>query len=158
MLVIAAVLGILVFLAATVAPLFRSAAVRERPGAGRVPVTAPIRVLAVDEYRVLGLAIGSAPEIVWFRLDTGEAVHKESIEALKGSSIVAASRSTRSEDVAIAGADGHVVLLSLGFSTGFVGGDATKELRASMKPGDLRAHGRGVVRRAAGGNLLAIEP
>ena len=51
--VILAVIGILVFLVATVLPLFRAAQVVERPVAGKVPVEGHLHLLAVDEYRQL---------------------------------------------------------------------------------------------------------
>jgi ABC-type uncharacterized transport system permease subunit len=158
MLVIVAVLGILVFLGATVVPLFRSAAVRERAGGGRVPVEGPLKFLALDEYRLLAAAVGTAPEVVWFRPDNGEVVTRKPIAALEGSTVVAASRTVRSGDAVAVSADGRVATLSVGFGSRFVLDAEAAPLRDSLAQGGVATYREGVVRRGAGGTLRHVRP
>ena len=158
MLVIVAVVGILVFLVATVLPLFRAASVTERPGGGRVPVSGAVRLLAMDEYRLLGAAVGDVPEIVFFRIDDGEVVSRVPIVGLEGERVTTARRGVRRPETVVGTASGRLAFLTLAFQPDYVVGDAAEDLRSTMKLGDVRAADGGVVQRRPGGTLLRVRP
>src|SRR5262245_49531475 len=158
MLVIAAVIGILVFLVAAVLPLFRGARVAELPVAGAAPVVGRARALAIDEYRMLAMAVGDAPEVVYFRVDTGEATARVPVAGLEGGTVSALHRTVRTNELVVATTDGRVAFLTAGFASDFVLGEAAVPLRATMKPGDVRRLDDGVVRRVAGGHFLRVRP
>ncbi len=169
LLVIVAVLGILVFLVATVAPLFRDGVFGSRDAAteagplGRVavPVEGAVGVLAVDEYRLLAVAVGARPEAVCFRPDTGEVVARVPVPDLgegNGSEVVAAGRSVRAGEAVLAGANGRLAFLDLGFESDFVLGAEGDALRETMRAGEVRVVAGTVVQRVAGGNLRRVTP
>lgn len=159
MLVIVAVIGILVFLVATVLPLFRGATTTERPVAGTVPVEGPAAILAVDEYRMLGLAIGARPEVVAFRADDGQVVTRYPITGLEGATIVGGTRSVRTNEAVVATSDGRLAFLTFGFASDFVLGAEREPLLDLLgKPGDLRVIDVTIVQRMAGGNFLRVRP
>jgi ABC-type uncharacterized transport system permease subunit len=158
MLVIVAVVGILVFLVTTVMPLFRGAELRDLPVAGRVPVSGTLRVLGIDEYRIVGLAVGDDPAVVYFRLDTGEPVARYAVPGLEGARVALAHRTVRSNEAVIATTDGRLAFLDVGFASDFVLDERAPALRASLRPGEQRSMDDGLVRRVAGGNLLRVRP
>jgi len=158
MLVILAVVGILVFLVATVLPLFRPATVHERVGAGRVPVTGAVHLLVLDEYRLLAAAIGDEPEVVVFRADVGEVVARIPIPGLQHDRVTVARQGTRRPETVAGTASGRLGFLTIAFRSDFVHGDAAEGLRATMKLGDVRSSDGGVVQRKPGGHLLHVRP
>ena len=158
LLVIVAVVGILVFLVSTVLPLFRSATVVERPGAGRVPVTGPIRLLVMDEYRLLAAAVGEAPEVVVFRTDDGTIVSRFPIDGLEGERTTVARRCVRRPGTVVGTASGKLSLLSIGFRSDYMSGDAVEATRESRKLNDVKTADGGVVQRRVGGTLLRVRP
>ncbi|MFO0933534.1 MAG: ABC transporter permease subunit [Planctomycetota bacterium] len=162
-LVIVAVVGILVFLVATVVPLFRGATVEATASVGKVPVEGRVLCLAVDEYRFLAAAVGEAPEIVVFRPDDpGRVVARVPIAGLEGARLASARRSIRTKDLAVGTTDGRVALLGLSFAADYVVGEAGDEVRRRLALGQLETTGDAVVKRKAGGTLLrvrcAVEP
>ena len=159
LLVIVAVIGILVFLVATVLPLFRGATTTERPVAGTVPVEGPAAILALDEYRMLGLAVGARPEVVAFRADDGQVVHRYPLAGLEGATIVGGTRSVRTNEAVLATSDGRLAFLTFGFASDFVLGAEREPLLGLLgKPGDQRVADATVIQRMAGGNFLRVRP
>lgn len=159
LLVIVAVVGILVFLVATVLPLFRGATTAERPVAGTVPVEGAPAILAVDEYRMLGLAVGSRPEVVAFRADDGAVVARIPLPGLEGATIVGGTRSVRTNEAVLATADGRLAFLTFGFASDFVLGAEREPLLAQLpKAGTQRVAAATVIQRMAGGNFLRVRP
>ena len=155
--VILAVIGILVFLVATVLPLFRAAQVVERPVAGKVPVEGHLHLLAVDEYRQLACAIGESPEVVCFRPDTGEVLQRIAMPRLETARVACAHRAIRSSDTVVGTTDGRLAFLSIAFSSDFVLGKEAEELRKGMTLGQVRTVDGAVVLRKPGGNLLRVR-
>jgi phosphate transport system permease protein len=157
LLVILAVVGILVFLVATVLPLFSSAEVRASEDAGRVPVEGSARSVALDEYRILAAAIGDAPEVVVFRPDTGEVVARTPIAGLEGARVSSARRSVRSKDVAIGTTDGRLAFARIGFESDYILGPEGGALRSQIALGGVRTMDGAVVQRRPGGTLLRMR-
>jgi phosphate transport system permease protein len=156
LLVIAAVLGILVFLVVTVLPLFGSARVEPRAVA-RVPVTAPVRLLATDEHRLLVAALGTAPETVWYRPESGEVIARHPIAGFEKAHVVAAQRTVRSDEAAVAFDDGRVAFLELGFDSTYVVGPKATALRERAPKGSVAPYEGGVVQRN-GNTFLHVVP
>ncbi len=159
LLVIVAVLGILVFLVATVLPLFQGARTSERPVAGTVPVEGPPAILAVDEYRMLGLAVGARPEVVAFGADDGAVVARIPLPGFEAASFVGGTRSVRTNEAVLATSDGRLVFLTFGFGSDFVLGAERAPLLTRLTTVGARSIVEGaVVQRMAGGNVLRVRP
>jgi phosphate transport system permease protein len=156
--IIFAVVGILVFLVATVWPLFLPAEVTQTAIAGRVPVAGRVHVLAIDEYRLLAAAVGDAPEVVFFRPDTSEIVARVAVPGFESARVTAARRSPRSGDTILGTADGRVAVLGLRFESDFVIGAEAEALRRETSIGERRTVEGGVLQRRPGGNLLRVRP
>ena len=159
LMVIVALLGILAFLVATVWPLFKSAHFDALPTAGSVPVEGSPFFVALDEYRVLGVAVGAKPEIVVFRPDDPrEVIARVPVPFLEGGTVTAAYRTLRSEEGVLATSDGRLAFVDLGFTSDFLLDARLPALRASMRRDEIRNLDGGVVQRVVGGNLLRIVP
>ena len=159
LMVIVALLGIRAFLVVTVAPLFRSAKFESVPTAGTVPVEGTPRFVALDEYRILAVAVGDAPELVVFRPDDPrEVVARLPIPGLEGAAVTAARRTLRSEEAVVGTSDGRLAFLDAGFTSDFLLDERLPALRAAMHRNEIRTLDGGVVQRVAGGNLLRVKP
>lgn len=157
-LVIVAVVGILVFLVATVLPLFAPATITPSPSVGKVPVDGEVACLALDEYRIVAAAVGEAPEVVVFRPDAPDAVvGRVPIPGLEGARVSTARLSIRTHDLVVGTTDGRVAFLGLTFESGYVVGDEADVLRRRLKQGQIETVAGAVVRRQVGGHLLRVR-
>jgi phosphate transport system permease protein len=156
--VIVALLGILALLVGTVIPLFRPASFEPVPVAGGVPVEGSPQFVAMDEHRLLGVAVGDRPEVVVFRPDDPrEVLARLPIAGLEGAKVTTAHRTVRREHAVVGTADGRLGFLEVGFDSDFLLDDRLPKLRAEMKPGEVRTLDGGVVKHVAGGNLLRVK-
>lgn len=157
-LVIVAVVGILVFLVATVVPLFRAARVEPSAAVGKVPVEGEVLCLALDEYRFVAAAVGEAPEVVVFRPDDpGHVVARVPIPGLEGARLSAARRSIRTKDLAVGTTDGRIAFLKLQFVADYVLGAEGEALRRRLALDRLETVGDAVVTRKAATTLLRVR-
>lgn len=157
-LVIVAVVGILVFLVATVLPLFRGANVTAASSVGKVPVDGQVRCLVIDEYRVLAAAVGEAPEVVVFRPDDpGHVVARFPIPGLETTRLSTAARSIRTKDLVVGTTDGRVAFLGLSFASDYALGTEGDALRRRIAYGRVETVDGAVVQRKAGGTMLRVR-
>lgn len=112
---IVAVIGVFVFLAVEVLPLFRSASFE--PSQVATPPNAQVLHAAVDEYRLMGWRLTEDGELTIFRLDTGETL--ESRPLISSGKIEAVSFDAGLKMGALGMADGTVSLVNIAFKTDF---------------------------------------
>lgn len=111
--VIVTVVGICLFLVATVLPLFRSGQIIPE-SSSRAPVTSP-RVLITDEYQSSALAISAQGQVNVLHVSSGQPVKPAA--PLTDQPITALSFEPSQELLAIGRADGQVQLGKAGFVT-----------------------------------------
>lgn len=117
--VIAAVLGIMIFLANVVVPLFTGSRVE---GQGSVAVTVPAdRVLAqmVDEHRAVAVSILATGELQATHIRTGQTITASSFD-FGGREVSAFDRSIDGRELAFGFADGHLMLARLNITANVI--------------------------------------
>lgn len=135
--VVVCVFGILVFIAAEAAPLFRSstatrmASVRlsDEPSES-IPAVA--RVVGADEYQRYLYTVDPAGRLVFHDTTTGAVAHTLQVPGLDGARITAASRSVLGAFIAAGTTDGRVALTQVRFTPQYreqVLADLTVDLR-----------------------------
>ncbi|MBI5572529.1 MAG: ABC transporter permease subunit [Desulfomonile tiedjei] len=106
-LVIAAVLGILVFLVYEVVPLFKGGTVQARQSFALQEPPKDIAALTLDEYKVLGVTVAMDGSITAFHARTGASLHVPSLD-LKGKKVTAVAKTLDRKDLAFGFSDGTV--------------------------------------------------
>jgi len=119
--IIAAVLGILLFIGLEAVPLFRAGRV-EPVGTVRVDTAVAtaaaeggLRAVGVDEYQTYVYTVEPDARLVFWSYADGQKVREEPIGALAGARVVSSSRSLLGDFVAVGTDDGRVALLELRF-------------------------------------------
>jgi phosphate transport system permease protein len=120
MTIIAAVLGIGVFLVLEVAPLLRGA--RVSPAASMPAVEPPAYLVRVDEHQELALVVGAEPVVRVLRLADGTAGDAVLLGELDGQRVTSAASIIGEPRVAVATDRGAVWIGQLAFQTSFEGG------------------------------------
>ncbi len=129
--IIAAVLGIGVFLVSETAPLFRAA--RVRPALSSRPVVADTpRLVLLDEHQLRAIVLGSEPIAHVVSLNDGAPVETIPVPELGGQHVTAVARVLREPVVALGTDQGRVWIGSLGLRTVFDG--STRAIRAFVEP------------------------
>ncbi|MEL7061344.1 MAG: ABC transporter permease subunit [Acidobacteriota bacterium] len=111
---ILSVLGVAVFLAYVVMPLFLPSQVDEF---SKLPALEreKLRGVGLDEYRVLGWELGAEGDLTIFRLDNGEVLERNQL--FEGAELTASSFQIRGDQAAFGFADGSVRLANVSFVT-----------------------------------------
>jgi len=154
--VIVAVLGMLVFLAAEVVPLFyRGEAVARR--SGRVELAAAPLFGLTDEYLGLTTVVMPSGEAVTYDLADGAVRCRERVSP-DGLEPTSWSFSRGDGAFAFGYADGRVQTGRLGFETGFVDANDQTPAMRSLVQGGRMPHGRGYVERVQTDQYRRVEP
>ena len=143
-LVVVAVLGICVFLAATVVPLFGGA---QQGSATRYPLpgghASELLLAEVDEYQLLGMALLRDGTLTVFDAQRGQTIRTQKLLP-DGAAVRCASRNAEHGSVAFGLADGRVIPGRIGMAARFLAeADVPAELRG-MTPGSSRATAEGM--------------
>jgi len=159
--VVAAVLGIAVYLVSVVASLFT-------PGESALVTTftasdlaSPALFIEVDEFGSSAMQLTNDGQLRLFSLATGERIAAKQVFT-ESAAITCHARSVRNGAIALGLADGTTVLGSVRFETTFLTGDEPAELR-DMRVGDRRqwggvgGGGEGVVERTPIGQLRVVR-
>ena len=149
---IVAVLTVCVFLVAVVLPLFSAATVSDPHSTpSTLAAKAPPMRFGVDEYQLLGTAIGTDGTLEIIRLDTGKVIEKRAF--LKETPPTCAAFSLNGNQAAFGMADGKVRLARLGYETNFPDeSDLPAEIQ-KIRAGEVVEFDGGVVTRTSNGQL-----
>jgi len=149
--VIAAVLGIGVYLVSVAVDLFR-------PGSSALrytidtPAQGDALFLDVDEHQSAILRLSADGVLQTIELDTGDVIDAQSVTP-KGKTITAFSRSARGGAVAFGYDDGSVQIGTINFDNEFLPASPEPAKLADLSPGRSRRFGKGVVTRTPLGQL-----
>ena len=156
--VIAAVLGIMVYLVIVVTPLFQGARMTATVNYSLMSSEETQKLLyaETDEYRDLGLYALATGEAVWFAAKNGRVISRQRLFAADMTP-TSFSRSTGGH-VAIGFADGTIGIGRVGFQTAFIPlQEATPDIRR-LKSGECIKGRAGVVERTPTGELREVSP
>ena len=149
--VIAAVLGIGVYLVGVTIPLFRGGEVTEIGSASLTESRAPL-FLEEDESRAMVVRLFADGRLVTARADTGEVVESQSVTPV-GARLTAFVRAPRGGRVALGYADGRVQIGTIGFTTEFLSRDAEPDTLRDLTPGEVRTIAGAVASRTPTGQI-----
>jgi phosphate transport system permease protein len=123
--IIAAVMGILVFIAAEAVPLFRGARIAPAGGVpietALTPASASLRAVGVDEYRRYLYTVEPVGQVAFHRYDTGAVSQRLPIPGIEGATVISSSRSLSGSYLAAGTSDGRVALAQVRFTPKFEG-------------------------------------
>lgn len=158
LLVVAAVLGIFVYLIAVTARLFEPGSVTGTLRATLDPGVVPSEQLFFqpDEHRLTALMLDRSGLLRLVDLSTGKVVDQR-VVIPEGRTITAFSMAPRDGLTGIGYDDGSVALGTLRTSSRFLLGKEDEAALADLKPGDARAYQTGVVQRTPPGQLRLTE-
>lgn len=154
--VVAAVLGIFVYLIAVVVPLFTPGRADPRLN-GRSPVSNGQLWVRADEHATSALMLAPDGLMRVLELDTGQIVSEQRVIA-EGRSITAWSRAPREGYVAFGYDDGSIQIGRLTFETSFLFDEASVAALSSLEPGQTRIFEGGVVQRTVLGQFRKTDP
>jgi phosphate transport system permease protein len=155
-LVIVAVMGIMVFLATAVVPLFQGAKVNASISYKLPLADNPLLFAEIDDYLSVGMILSKNGVLTTFHAPTGKKMFEEQVIASK-SEITAFSRSLRGGYVAVGFANGEVSLGNLSFKISFLNIEDVPEEFKNLDPGKSVVVGKGVLERAPEGQFRKIE-
>jgi phosphate transport system permease protein len=124
--VIAAVVGMLVFIAGEAVPLFRSAVIRPAATVALRPAPAGLdgaahRALGVDEYQRYLYVIEPDGLVVFYALASGDRVRAIPVPGIAGATVTASAASVSGHLLAAGLSDGRVTLLQVRFTPRYDG-------------------------------------
>ncbi len=151
LIVVAAVLGIGVYLVSVVVDLFRPGVVESR-FVVEIDADAGTLMLAPDEHQTALLRLLADGRLQTLELETGDVVD-ERVVTEPGRTITAFTRAARDGNVAIGYDDGSVQIGTIGFQTEFLLSDDEPEELLTLPIGQVRKYETGVVRRTPVGQL-----
>ncbi len=162
--VIAAVLGIMVYLTAVVWPLFGGAQINQRASFSVLDSSRLNGLIQtrIDEYLVLGSALVGSGELTVFEAQTGKVLAQR--PALTGIAPITAKANYSNGRFALGLADGSVRLGRLDFTTSFLTPSDTSPAMRALPAGGLLADGESVVEKSPKGDFrrvaatVAIDP
>ncbi|MEW6363340.1 MAG: ABC transporter permease subunit [Acidobacteriota bacterium] len=156
--VIAAVMGIMVYLVTVVTPLFRAARITGSVSYGLITKEEVQRLLfaEVDEYQSLGVYVLRSGDAVFFGAGSGHVLDRRRLVP-DSESITAFSRSG-AQQLAIGLTDGTVRVGRLGFDTSFVPEAEAPRAAVSLRPGERLEAPPGVIERTSTGELRRVWP
>ena len=148
LLIVAAVLGILVFIGAEAIPLFRGAAVQYR---GTVPSQSAIqpasarafRAFGADEYLRYFFTVEPDGRVAFRQLSNGEVAKELPVPSLDGASVTATSMSLLGHFIAAGMSDGRIALMQIRFRPVFTEQTVTDVSSEVVDRGVLQANGEG---------------
>lgn len=156
--VLAAVLGICVYLVWMVLPLFEGGEARPR---GVVAVEAAGRpsAIVIDEYRQAAAVIDESGWMTAFVLEDGRVIERRRL-APEGRALTAVAQSPQRDVVALGFDDGSVQIGTIGFSSALLGEDESEATGLDGSRVDLTAatSERPVVVKAVGAGRPALDP
>ncbi len=145
---IVAVIGVCVFLAVTVLPLFARPATGELEQERLTTPAAPAR-FAVDEYRVLGWTLDRSGRLRVFRLDSGATLQERDLGAEVA--VTACSFGISENTVILGYADGSVRSGSIDFTARMVEDADVPAEHRGLAEGQVAALGEELLTRTPGG-------
>ena len=137
--VVAAVLGILLFVASEAIPLFRGARVTATgettiPTAiGAADAATRLRALGIDEYRKYLYTVEPDGRVAFFRIESGERAADFPVPDLQAATVTASSRTVTGHYVAAGLSDGRASLLQVQYEPQYEG-ERLKDLTISLRP------------------------
>ncbi len=131
MAIIAAVLGIGVFLCLEVLPLFQGAQVEQASASRALEADRPAVLVMVDEHQERAIVVGAAPAARVIPLTDGGVAETIPLEGVEGQRITAASRVLREPVIALGTEQGLVWIGAIQLTTAFEG--AQRGIRAGVE-------------------------
>lgn len=153
--VVAAVMGICVYLAVTAARLVRSGALTPVASAAFSITQRPL-LFDVDEYMSSALVLTPQGELRQIELATGKIARRQTL-APPGRTITAIARSLQGGHVALGYDDGSVQAGVIDFDVGFLPEPGAGSALAALKVGGSAVEAEGVVQRTPLGQLRTIS-
>lgn len=156
--VIAAVLGMMVYLAWVVYPLFTGATVVGRHDYTLLSETRAAELVqaAVDEYRVAGAAVLRSGEVMGFDARTGASFGSRSAWATTVP--LTASARPDANHFALGFSDGTIRVGEISFQSEFVGADVSADTAHSLAPDASAIVHDAIVQRTSQGNWRRVTP